>query len=84
MNSFGKTLRNLRREKGWSVHALGKKIKKSGSYVSQMERGVKIPNLVLIKTIAKKLKIHLFVLVTLAVSDKNKRELARIKNEYGR
>lgn len=84
MNSFGKRLKELRYQKGWTVHALGTEIKKSGSYVSQMERGVKIPNLILLKTLSKKFNVHLFVLVTLAIRDRNKREVERIRKEYGR
>jgi len=55
--SFGKVLRRLREEKGFSQEAFGFEAKLHRTYVSQLERGLKSPSLNILSRICKALSI---------------------------
>ncbi len=49
---FGMTIKQLRKQKGWSQQTLGRKIGVSKGAISTYERNVKIPSAEIIKTMA--------------------------------
>jgi len=54
---FGKRLRKLRLEKGWTQEELADKAGMHFTYVGQIERGVRNPSLVNLQKLAKALNI---------------------------
>lgn len=84
MGSIGLAIKLLRKKKSWTLVDLSKKIRKSAGYISEVERGLKIPNLTLIKKVAKLLDSDVDFLRGLAITDKNKRKREKIRKEYGR
>jgi len=53
--SFGEVLRQLRKEKGFSQERFGFEADLHRTYVSQLERGLKSPTLVILSRICKAL-----------------------------
>ncbi len=53
---FGKHLRKLRKEKGWTQEDLAERAGMHFTYVGQIERGVRNPSLINIYKIAKALR----------------------------
>lgn len=62
---FGRVLRRLRKERGFSQESFGFKAGLHRTYVSQLERGLKSPSLNILSRICKALNISMseFVLV---------------------
>ncbi len=58
MQSLGKRLRALRTERGLTLAQLGQQIGLSASYLSQIERGVTLPSLSRLTTIASALNVE--------------------------
>ncbi len=56
---FGKHLRKLRKEKGWTQEELADKADMHFTYVGQIERGVRNPSLVNLYKLSKALKVRL-------------------------
>jgi transcriptional regulator with XRE-family HTH domain len=56
---FGKHLRKLRKEKGWTQEELAEKANMHFTYIGQIERGIRNPSLVNLYKLSKALKIHL-------------------------
>ncbi len=54
---FGKHLRKLREERGWTQEALADKADMHFTYIRQIERGLRNPSLVNLYKLAKALKI---------------------------
>jgi transcriptional regulator with XRE-family HTH domain len=54
---FGKHLRKLREEKGWTQEELADKAGMHFTYIGQIERGVRNPSLINLEKLAKALKI---------------------------
>lgn len=54
---FGKHLRKLREEKGWTQEELADKAGMHFTYIGQIERGIRNPSLVNLERLAKALKI---------------------------
>jgi transcriptional regulator with XRE-family HTH domain len=54
---FGKQLRKLREERGWTQEELADKAGMHFTYIGQIERGVRNPSLVNLEKIAKALRI---------------------------
>lgn len=61
---FGRTVRRLRLEKGWSQEELAAEAGLHRTYVSQLERGIRNPTLTLIAKLAKALSTTLAALVS--------------------
>lgn len=55
---FGKHLRRLREEKGWTQEELADRAGMHFTYVGQIERGVRNPSLINLYKLAKALKIN--------------------------
>ena len=55
---FGKHLRKLREEKGWTQEELADKAGMHFTYIGQIERGVRNPSLINLERLAKALKIN--------------------------
>ncbi|MER2060007.1 MAG: helix-turn-helix transcriptional regulator [Niallia sp.] len=67
INKFGKSLRNLRKEKGLSIRELGKRSEVSHAYISQLENGVRnIPKPKIINKLAKGLGMPFIELMRVA------------------
>ena len=58
MQSLGKRLRELRKERGLTLAQLGQRAGLSASYLSQIERGVTMPSLATLTTIASALDVE--------------------------
>ena len=58
MRSLGKRLRALRKEHGLTLAQLGQQVGLSASYLSQIERGVTMPSLSRLTTIARALDVE--------------------------
>lgn len=82
MSSVGLAIKVLRTKKEWSLVKVANKIKKSPSFLSEVERGGKIPNLVLLKKIAKAFKVDVSLLRDLAVADKQDMVSKKIEKQY--
>jgi transcriptional regulator with XRE-family HTH domain len=54
---FGKHLRKLREERGWTQEELADKAGMHFTYVGQIERGIRNPSLINLEKFAKALKI---------------------------
>lgn len=54
---FGKHLRKLREEKGWTQEELADKAGMHFTYIGQIERGIRNPSLINLERLAKALKI---------------------------
>jgi len=54
---FGKHLRKLREEKGWTQEELADKSGMHFTYIGQIERGLRNPSLINLHKLAKALKI---------------------------
>lgn len=54
---FGKHLRKLREEKGWTQEELADKAGMHFTYIGQIERGIRNPSLVNLEKLAKAFKI---------------------------
>lgn len=54
---FGKHLRKLREEKGWTQEELADKAGMHFTYIGQIERGTRNPSLINLERLAKALKI---------------------------
>ena len=59
MQSLGKRLRVLRKEQGLTLAQLGQQVSLSASYLSQIERGVTMPSLSRLTTIARALHVEM-------------------------
>lgn len=59
MKSLGENLRALRKGQGLTLQQLGKKVSLSASYLSQVERGVTLPSLSRLTSIAQALGVEL-------------------------
>ena len=57
MQQLGKRLRDLRHEQGLTLAQLGRQVGLSASYLSQIERGITMPSLSKLTTIAKTLDV---------------------------
>ena len=55
---FGKHLRKLREEKGWTQEELADKAGMHFTYIGQIERGIRNPSLINLERLAKALKIN--------------------------
>lgn len=60
---FGKVLRKMREDRGWSQYDLAKESKISRSYLAELETGNRNPTLVSMMKLAKFYKISLSELV---------------------
>ncbi len=54
---FGKHLRKLRKEKGWTQEELAEKADMHFTYIGQIERGVRNPSLINLYKLVKALRI---------------------------
>lgn len=61
---FGKKLRALREERGWSQEEFADRAGLHRTYVSAVERGVRNPTLSVLERLAKALSVSLSELVT--------------------
>lgn len=82
MSAVGLAIKAFREKKSWGLVKLGNKIEKSAGYLSEVERGTKIPNLVLLKKIAKVFKVEVDLLRDLAISDKQDMVSKKIEKQY--
>ena len=55
---FGKHLRKLREEKGWTQEHLADEAGMHFTYIGQIERGVRNPSLINLQKIAKALRVN--------------------------
>ena len=60
---LGKKIRKLRQERGMSLSQMSEMIKKTSSYLSQVERGLAEPSITALREIARALKIPMFYLL---------------------
>jgi transcriptional regulator with XRE-family HTH domain len=60
---FGSTLQRVRRQQGLTQKELGTMTKTSHTFIGEMERGMKAPNLNLVVTLAIKLRVSVEELV---------------------
>ncbi|MGI6366474.1 MAG: helix-turn-helix domain-containing protein [Bacillota bacterium] len=60
MSELGSRIRQKRAEKGLSLKELARRIDKTPSYLSQVERGLAEPSITSLRTIAKALEVPIF------------------------
>jgi transcriptional regulator with XRE-family HTH domain len=75
---FGRRLRELRLERGLTQNALAQIVETSKPFISDMERGVKVPSLTMILRLAEALDCRVYDLVE--VFDQSKRARKRRKS----
>jgi transcriptional regulator with XRE-family HTH domain len=63
MNKFGEKLKSLRQQRGLTMRQLGELLEVSDSYVSKMETGDKIPNVVMVLRVANLFEVTTDVLI---------------------
>jgi transcriptional regulator with XRE-family HTH domain len=71
---FGSTLRSARLKQGLTQKELGARTKTSWTFIGEMERGLKAPNLALAVSLANALNISIEQLVTGLTPKKESRE----------
>lgn len=59
---FGKRVRELRKERGWSQEEFADRCGLDRTYVSGIERGVRNPTLQIVGSISKALNVEIYVL----------------------
>jgi ribosome-binding protein aMBF1 (putative translation factor) len=69
-DSFGNAILLLRKQKGWTSKELSAKVKKSKTYISQLERGMTLPCSTLLKQLAKVFKCDYELLKDCLENDK--------------
>ena len=74
---LGNKIRKLRISKGMNLTALSKKIDKTPSYLSQIERGIASPSIMALREISKALNVPIFYFL---IDDKKQSAIVR-KNE---
>lgn len=73
---FGRRLRELRLERGLTQEALAQIVATSKAFISDMERGVKVPSLTMILRMASALDCRVYDLVEIFdLTDKNVKTL---------
>ena len=63
LKTFGRSIRRLRKQRGMSQEALAEACGLSRNYISDIERGVRNPGLLVMVALAKALKVRLRELV---------------------
>ncbi len=63
MNRFGEKLSTLRKQRGLTLRELGDMLEVHNTYISQMEKGKKIPNAAMILKIAHLFNVSVNVLM---------------------
>lgn len=61
---FGKRIRQLRQERGWSQEEYGERCSLDRTYISGIERGVRNPSLEVLESLAKGFEISLSELMS--------------------
>jgi transcriptional regulator with XRE-family HTH domain len=59
LETFGRSLRSLRKQRGWNQDALAEAAKLSRNYVSDIERGVRNPGLLALVRLSRALRLPL-------------------------
>jgi len=75
--TLGNKIRKLRISKGINLTAFAKKIDKTPSYLSQVERGMASPSIIALREISKALNVPIFYFL---IDDKEQSAIVR-KNE---
>lgn len=70
--SFGKVLRQLRSEKGYSQESFGFEADLHRTYVSQLERGLKSPSLNILDRICKALGVTMSEFISMVEKEEEK------------
>ena len=73
--SFGKVLRRLREEKGFSQESFGFQADLHRTYVSQLERGLKSPTLIIVSRICKALSITMSEFLLMVEEEEEKAKM---------
>jgi len=79
MNVVGSNIRKIRKEKGYSLRGLGKKINVAHSHLSRIETGEKNPNLELLKTLSLVFDVSISSLVGEEYSKDEKKFMDDVK-----
>jgi len=79
---FGRTIRELRRARGWSVYELADRIGKTAGYISKIEARGEIPSPEMIVTLATALHTDPEELVKLAKRAKTEQAASTIERKY--
>ena len=74
---FGRRLRELRLERNLTQDELAQIVATSKPFISDMERGVKVPSLTMILRLAKALKCRVYDLVKIFDPSSPRRKLSR-------